>query len=191
MPVSERCSALRILYRKLQVPLQFLLFPYPTAASPRPRRLKRRFLFFEACFAAEKTFMRYAGKERMASLAIRPLVSRTGARFTRQDRKNERRLHGRLERFNRSPIAQSATTSLGSRPSASTHYFPTKPVGFLLWISTRSPGWQMPRLLLPHVNGFRSPRQSSARDPETVRTSGFSSTAQCSLPMPDSLVVPC
>src|SRR5467141_1025979 len=157
MPVSERCSAFRILYRKIQVPLQFLLFPYPTATSPRIRRLRRRFLFFEACFAVEKQFMPYAGKEKVASLAIRPLVSWTGARFMRQDRKNERRLHGRLERFNRSPIAQSAITSLGSRPSASTRYFPTKPVGFSLWISTKSLRWQMPRLLLPHVSGFRSP----------------------------------
>src|SRR6266446_3668543 len=81
--------------------------------------------------------MLYSGKEHVASLAILPLVSWTGARFMRQDRKNERRLHGRLERFNRSPIAQSAITSLGSRPSASTRYFPTKPVGFSLWISKK------------------------------------------------------
>lgn len=152
---------------------------------------REKLLFFEACFAVEKTFTQYAGKEKAASLAILRLVSWTGARFTLQDRKNERRFHGRHERFNRSPIAQSAITSLGSRLSASILYFPTKPVGFSPWISTRSLGWQTPQLLLPHVGGFRSPCPSSARDQETVRTFGFSSTTQCSLPMPDSLVAPC
>jgi hypothetical protein len=67
--------------------------------------------------------VQYAGKEGVASLAILRLVSWTGVRFMLQDRKNERRFHGRHERFNRSPIAQSGITSLGSRPSASTLYF--------------------------------------------------------------------
>src|SRR6266853_2596966 len=155
MPVSERCSAFKIRYRRNQVPLEFLLFPQPTATSPRLRHLRRRFLFFEACFAAAKTFMRYAGKERVASLAILPLASWTGARFTRQDRKNERRLHGRLERFNRSPIVQSAITSLGSRPSGSTLSSQTKPVGFSQWISTRSRGWQTPPLSLRHASDVK------------------------------------
>ena len=152
---------------------------------------ERKVALFRSLFRGREDVYAYAGKERVASLAIRRLLSWTGARFTLQDRKNERRSHGRHERFNRSPMAQSAITSLGSRPSASTLFFPTKPVGFLRWISTRSPGWQMPQRLFLHAGGFRSPWLSSARDQETVRTFGFSSTAQCSLPMPDSLVVPC
>src|SRR5450759_1087701 len=91
-----------------------------TSPLLRSLHLTKRLAFFEACFAAVKTFTPYAGKERAASPAILPRVSWTGARFTRQGRKSERRLHGRRERFNRSPIAQSAITSQGSRPSAST-----------------------------------------------------------------------
>src|SRR5436190_5683401 len=87
-------SGFQIGHLRNPVQRQFLSRSGPRAMLGR-LHLKRRLLFFEACFAVARTFTRYAGKERMASLAILPPVPWTGAQSTPQGRGIVRRSHGR------------------------------------------------------------------------------------------------
>jgi hypothetical protein len=89
--------------------------------------LKRRLLFFGACFAGERMPMPFVGREGMAGLAILPPVPWTGAQSMPRGQRIERKSHGRRECFTRSQMTPFAITSPESKLSVSTRFYALLP----------------------------------------------------------------
>ena len=62
---------------------------------------ERKVAVFRSLFRGREDVYARRWEGKSGKSGYSPVVSWTGARFMRQDRKNERRLHGRHERFNR------------------------------------------------------------------------------------------